>query len=66
MYENPILPEIIHSQWFSSIREDGIEFSAAFNPIPNALIALVFMAVCLSSACPFVSGIDNLDRSSLR
>jgi len=46
MYEHPILQAVINAQFFSSKRKSaGVVFSAAFNPIPDETIALVFSAV---------------------
>ncbi|KIJ55986.1 hypothetical protein M422DRAFT_40881 [Sphaerobolus stellatus SS14] len=46
MYEHPIVQSIINAQFFSKRgKSEGVVYSAAFNPMPDDTIALIFTAV---------------------
>ncbi|KIJ35681.1 hypothetical protein M422DRAFT_262087 [Sphaerobolus stellatus SS14] len=66
MFEYRILGEVITRQFFNKkSHSEGILYSAAFNPIPLALIALVFTAVHIAIE-QWKSGITSVSRRSFK
>jgi hypothetical protein len=46
MYNHPIIQKAINTMWFQNKRDEGVNFTKMFKPIPVQAIAFVLTAVC--------------------
>ena len=47
MYQHPIIQKAINIMWFQNKRDEGVQFTNMFKPIPIPTIALALTAVCI-------------------